>query len=243
VAALATGVVLDQLSKQAKQVIDQATASGDYLLGRAGIQAAIAIENARLASIDVLNVTFSKIDEERFKAISDIGNVIDKAQSGAMGAAEALLKAQEGVQQISVILDGQGQRSYITRYSPSVVYKKLNSQKILISVRGVNLDDSQAVLELNNLKLKPISSLKQELIFEFSDANVNYPSENTILLKGILTYKTVKAGWVNRLIGSKDSVQREIPIMVLPTVLAKLVYTPTVSYAVPDRELQDYDLE
>jgi hypothetical protein len=243
--AATTGVVLDQLSSRAQDLIDSATQSGDYLLVRAGIEARIAIENAKLASIDVLNVAFDKVSGERHQFIASIDRTLADAKSGVLSATEALQKVQEGGQQISQVLDVQGNRSYVTRYSPSVVYERSNTslQPTLLKIRGINLDDSSASLRFGGIALKPLNIGKQELIFELPSSTFKFKPNNTDIFKAKLIYSSIKPGFFNRLFGSKETIERDIAILVLPQTLAWFEFKPTLLSTTLDKKLVSLPLE
>lgn len=236
-----TGLVLDQLEQSAQNTIDSATRSGDYLLVRAGIEARIAIENAREASKDVLNVAFGKIDKTLHDAISGIDSTLSQTRAGVMSALQAVQKIQEGGQQIASVIDIQGNRTYITRYYPSTFYQRnLTAQPYIIVVRGVNLDEGDASLIIGDVSLKPISTTKQTISFEIPSNAVQFKPEISSKLSATLNFKTIQAGWIGRLFGAKENVQRNLVFLVLPTQLAKYQYSPTVQKINQERIRVDY---
>lgn len=226
-----TGAVLDELATRAQNMIDSATQNGNYLLGRAGIEARIAIENARLASLDVLSVTFKEIGKQRHDMIAGIDQVLQDAQAGVITASEAIKKIQEGGEQIGNVLDIQGHRSYVIRYLPSVVFQNEApiAQPRIMTVRGVNLDEAKAKLEIAGNVLEPIAVLKQELKFQIPASSVTFQQATSSLVKATLSYQSVKPGFFNRLFGRTEAIKREIPIFALPVQLATVNFEPFVT--------------
>ncbi|MBL8452573.1 MAG: hypothetical protein JNK97_07485 [Zoogloea sp.] len=238
-ASATTSLVIDKIRDTASDLINQGTEKGDYLLARAGIEARIAIENFALANNKFLDKAFGELDKASQDSFAKIDAAMQQAKSGAITAAEATRKITESGEQIGVILDLQGHRSYVTRYFPSVAYPGKKSS-YLITVRGVNLDEANATLKAQSTDLKPNITGKQELVFELPPTLFGYKETESQVSRLKLNYQSIKPGFFNRLLGLKENISRDIIFLVLPNTMGSFGYTTTLSSTKRTTDPRDY---
>lgn len=227
VGSVATGIAIDEAINKIQGIIDDATEHGNYLLVRAGIEARIAIENFRLANSELLDKAFSELDQASRDNFARIDRTLQDTINGTLSATEAALKISESAQQLSVIVDPQGFRSYLLRYNPSIVFDGKPSP-ILLSVRGVNLDEAETIMTTPTGKISPQIRGKQELLFQVPTSAFSFQPEHSTLANFKLQYQSVKPGWFNRLFGIKETVNRDIVFLSLPKQLATYTYSTVV---------------
>lgn len=238
----ASGAVIDEALKRVQLIIDDATQKGNYLLVRAAIEARIAIENFKMANSELLDKAFSALDETSRDNFARINSTLQEAASGTMAATQAALQITDNAQQLTATLDLQGFRSYLLRYSPSVAFEGKPSP-IAVAVRGVNMDEAEAVLETSKGPLQPKIRGKQDLLFEVPVSELSFQNNKSSLKSFQLQYQSVKPGLLNRALGKKEQVNRDIVLFLLPKQLATFSLTTVVGGTKRSLDGKNYTLD
>lgn len=236
-----TGTLIDELFGRIQGLIDDATNKGDYLLVRAGIEARIALENFKLVNAELLDKAFSSLDKASRDNFARINSTVQEARAGTIEAVTAAQRIADTGQQIAVIMDPNGHRSFLIRYVPTVVSPTAASP-IRVMVRGVNLDEANATIE-GKATYSPKTVTKQELLFELPIAEMNVSPDRVVLTTFQFKYTSVKPGWWNRTLGKKENISRPISFALMPQVLGRLNYTTSVGGSRRITERRDYALD
>ena len=235
--AVTTRVVADQISARLSEAINRAQDAGNFLLAKALMSAKEVIDSWKKANEELLDKAFDRLDTTQ-RGIFDNARVL--LEVGADKVDDALKKSQEIVETVDQAISNlpiTDKRSYVTRLMTRVVPPNA-AQGFRIRIRGRNLDTADVQLRLSkgNAKRDVIGPL--EVQFEIPISEI--PSDPSKL--GVRTFKiafhTVSSNWFKRLAGIKDTVERELPLIVLPKTLATFEVSST--YLVDVRQEQAF---
>lgn len=223
---VAQGVALNELFNRLQLLISNAVKDGNYLLARAGIEARTALEAFKDAAGKTLDQTEKTLDRASRDNFSRLSKTIEDLNQKAITSIEATRKISESAVQISSLIDLQGNRTFLLRHDP-VVTMPGRKDPLLLKVRGVSLGDAKPSLSIGLFSIEPKSIGQQEVLFEIPRELFRHNEDKLALLTVEVSYETVVAGTINRLVGKRQVVTKPISIVLLPWTAAyyKLSYS------------------
>lgn len=224
--SVAQGIALSELFNRIQLLIENAVRDGNYLLARAGIEARTALEAFKDAAGKTLDQTEKTLDRASRDNFSRLSKTIEDLNQKAITSIEATRKISESAVQISSLIDLQGNRTFLLRHEPLVTMPG-RKDPLLIKIRGVSLGDAKPSLSIGILDIKPKSIGQQEVLFEVPRELFRHNEDRLALLTVEVSYETVVAGTLNRLVGKRQIVTKPISIVLLPWTAAyyKLSYS------------------
>ncbi|WP_426291532.1 hypothetical protein [Sphingomonas sp. TWP1-3-1] len=225
--SLATGVVLDELQSQLDTAITSALQAGDLLIYQAGVEARDAIAAWKQANGNLLDKTFSSLDDTTKTIFSKTDTLIDKidAKTG-----DRLAQAQElgdtGVLISTSIIPTQ-QRTLITRYSPRVFAPQTGTPRV-VTIYGANIAEAKPLITLpDGVKISPVSLTSQAASFIIPASFLSNPINASTVVTAQLGY-TRNASAI-----FKKRVQKSLAFWTLPPVMGS--YTAVATVERPNR--------
>lgn len=199
VGAVGVGILLDRLFNQIDQTIDNAKNAGKQLEIEAGIQVRRAIENAKVAYADSLNLTMDRVDKAAQDALGKLQTLVNDAIAGQ---ADLLQTLASRAQQVANTLPCHNDRPQLTGVSPRFT---LDQDPVRFKFMGnfEHAGNSKCTpqLEFNGKKFSPNHSETQRLEFEVPRATL-FPGINlTTIQKIIHSQGVLEAFWPTTLAG------------------------------------------
>lgn len=223
VGGISTSMTISQIFSGLDDLINKARDAGDYLTMRAAMEAKGAIEAWKEANKDLLDVAFSKLEESQRNMFNNARQLTERANDDV---ANRLETTKQLVNQTNQIVESipLSKNTYVTSFTPRVKPAQASST-ITLHVNGVNLDKGDPVLSLgqSNADRMVIGPLEVQYTVPASVLKGEADKLSVVPLK--LTYSTPNDGFWNRLFGSRESVERQLPVVTLPTNMGHFVFT------------------
>ena len=225
---VALGVALDRLGDRLNNLVIQAQNAGNILIVQAGGQANLAIENAKKAYENELNVTLDKLNSTEKNVFNDLTSKVNSIESQTMS--DVLDIINRGQTAFNIIPFSE-KIPQISKYSPT--YCTQINDKIKIDIDGnfisLSRQDYDAILLLNNKSFNTIVKTTNRISFEipYAEFSKSSTSLSNSYIQVLIPYK-------NGFFSGKKTATFKIIITSLPVLPGKIVFTTTVS--VPDVE-------
>lgn len=237
VGGITTGVAISQISSALDDTIKSARDAGDYLTMRAAMEAKGAIEAWKEANKELLDKAFSSLNESQQRMFNNARQLTEQINDDV---ANRLETGQQLVNQANQIVESiplATKNTYVTRYSPRVRPAQVAST-VRVRVNGVNLDkgDPQVILEQGSVSRSIIGPLEVQFTVPASALPSQPDKLSVVPLK--LSYSTPKDGYLNRLFGRRETVERELPVVTLPTNIGR--YSLSVVTKEERKEVQSF---
>ncbi len=179
--AVSTGIVLEELKDELNEVVRESLDRADYTISKAALQALGVIDTWKETNTDLLNTAFGKIDETSQELFAKTSTLINQFNEDIVSNLETARQITENANQITESIPTAGNRSFILRYSPLVISPS-NKEKVLIRLRGVNLEKSEPKITLKDgseVVMKIVGP--QEVSFWLPKSELKYESnESTV---------------------------------------------------------------
>lgn len=224
--ALTAGVAANQVMSQLDEVINKARDTGDYLAMRAAMEAKGVIETWKEANTELLNNAFSKLNHSQQQIFNNARQLATQANVDAdhrLKHAEAIVNQTN---QLMVDLPYNNE-TYVTQFSPRVIPAQTAST-ITIKVKGVNLDDGQPVLKVGNASAERMIVGPMEVLYTFPLSHIQRAPDKLTVVPLTLAYSKPKEGFLNRLFGNREQVQRQLPVIALPANVGRYSFSMVV---------------
>lgn len=222
-AGVTAGVAANQLISQLDGVINGARDAGDYLVARAGMEAKGAIEAWKDANKALLDQGFDKLDQSQQKIFSNARQLADQANAHV----EDRLKHTEAItnqfNQVLVSVPGNSD-TYVTQFYPRVIPSQAASD-IILTVKGVNLDKGEPVMTIADMTAQRMVIGPMEVHYTVPLNQVKREPGKLAIVPLTLTYSRPMDGLWNRMMGKRESVERQIPVVALPVNIGSYRYT------------------
>lgn len=215
----ATSLVLKQLFADLTNMINKARDDGDYLLARAGVEAKNAMDAWQKANDNLLDKAFSELDKSSRENFARAHQLIAAANTPAANRLETVQQITENANQIIESIPLRPRQTYVLRFSPRIQPPQAE-ESFTIRIRGVNLDKGDPNLHLPKgdfAKRNQPGPLEAQFIIPTTAVQRDPSKILTHSFK--LTYSTPPESWFDSLFGKRQSVTREIPIVVLPITM------------------------
>lgn len=222
-----TTVLINSIRTLINDAIDKAQNTGNYLLFKNGTELKSVIDTWEKANSTLLDKTFRELNDSQRRFFSEANSSAQKLNQDVTAQMEAATKIAELLNQTLAdvrIFDGG---LALFRYAPRIVYPGMTGE-ISFTVRGVNFDDADPQLTLQNGNTaKRVSLSKQEAVFVIPSSAFSYQPEATSFAKLTLSYLNPSDGFFGRLAdffnGRKERRSTEIAVMQLPQQLGTYV--------------------
>lgn len=233
---ITTKLALNEIQKSLNETINQAMDRADYSVAQAAIQALSVLDAWKETNSDLLDKAFSEIDSNSrnlFSRMESISNEINNGFSNHLeNADELVVKAN----QITENLPTSGKRSFILDYSPKVIYPT-SDETILFTIKGVNLDKSEAKYKLQNgnyIELNILGPTRASIQLPVSEISFDHNKPNTALLE--IEHETRDGSYLF-IIPAYDDVKRKLLVSCLPIEAGKYELNGTRNYEKEDRRM------
>jgi vacuolar-type H+-ATPase subunit H len=218
-------------------IIDKARDTGDYLLLNAAIQAKNAIEGFETAAGTLVDKANSDFLASQKQVFDNAQQVLDQAQGDAQKDLKAAQQVTDQVNNLVVNLPFGSKETFVTRYSPHIKPAQ-ETDAVTLVVNGVNLDKGDPQLALNSVNANRNLIGPLEVQFIVPIASLNGDPDKLAVVPLTLSYSVAKNGFWNRLGHQQQSVQRQLPIVTLPTNIGHYIYSVTTT--VQQRQVQQF---
>lgn len=222
-AGVTAGVAANQAISGLNGVIDNARDTGDYLSMRAAMEAKGVIEAWKEANKDLLDVAFEKLSEQQRSLFNNARQVIGDANTKAE---ERLVQAEAIVNQGNQLMAQipYNKTTFVTQFYPRVLPPQAAST-FTVKVKGVNLDAAAPELSVAGVKAQRMIIGPMEVHYTLDLSKVPRDPNKLAVVPLTLTYNNLKDGFFNRLLGNREQVDRQIPVIALPTNIGYYSYT------------------
>ncbi|HGW1289535.1 TPA: hypothetical protein ACNMQ9_005109 [Klebsiella pneumoniae] len=219
IGSVSTGMVTSQISDSLNDLINNARDAGDYLTIRAAVEAKGAIELWKDSNKELLNVAFSKLDESQRNTINNFRQLTESIGHDTDKKLDNIQKMLDQAHQIVESLPTT-HNTYITGFSPRVKPAQSNSS-ITLRVHGVNLDKSNPVLSLGEHDAQRMLIGPTEIQYTIPINALKGDVDKITVIPLQITYTTLKDGFWNKAFNNRESMSRQLPIVLLPVNMAK----------------------
>ena len=222
-----TAALINSIRTLINDAIDKAQNTGNYLLFKSGTELKSVIDTWEKANANLLNKAFQELNDSQRRFFSEANSSAQKLNQDVAAQMEAATKIAELANQTVAdvrIFDGG---LALFRYAPRIVYPGITGE-IVFTVRGINFDDADPQLSLQNgIPTKRISLSKQEAVFVIPSSAFSYQPQATSFAKLTLSYLNPADGLFGRIAdsfrGRKERRSTEIAVMQLPEQLGTYV--------------------
>lgn len=237
VGGITTGVAISQISSALDDAIKSARDAGDYLTMRAAMEAKGAIEAWKEANKELLDKAFSSLNDSQQRMFNNARQLTDQLNDDI---AHRLETGQQLVNQANQLVESiplATKNTYVTRYTPRVRPAQVSST-VRVKVSGVNLDrgDPKITLEQGEVGRSIIGPTEVQFTVPASALPSQPDQLSVVPLK--LSYSTPKDGYLNRLFGRRETVERELPVVTLPANIGR--YSLSVVTKEERKEIQTF---
>ncbi|WP_339277481.1 hypothetical protein [Enterobacter asburiae] len=219
IGSASTGMVISQVSDSLNDLINKARDAGDYLTIRAAVEAKGAIELWKDSNKELLNIAFSKLDESQRNTINNFRQLTENISHDTDNKLENVQKILDQSNQIVESLPTT-HNTYITGFSPRVKPAQSNSS-IILRVRGVNLDKSNPVLSLGGHNANRMLIGPTEIQYTIPVNALKGDDDKISVIPLQITYTTLKVGFWNKAFNNRESMVRQLPIVLLPVNIGR----------------------
>lgn len=218
-AGMTTGIFLDQLLIKVSNLMTEAGNAGNYLLARSALEALNAIDAWQKSNSKLLKDGLDKIDSASRGNFVMAQQLVDTANIDATHRLETAAQIAENANQIIESIQLESYQTYVLSYQPRII-PPTASNSFLLRIRGVRLDkgDPQLLLSTGPAKRDLIGPQEVQFTVPISELSAEPDSLTRRSLK--ITYSTLKDSLFGRVLGQRDEITRELPIIALPTKLA-----------------------
>lgn len=220
--AVSTGATISQVFSGLDELIDRAREAGDYLTVRAAMEAKGAIEAWRDANKDLLDTAFAELNASQQQMFENARQLTDRANNHAENRLETIRQLTTQLNQAVESLPASG-ATYVTHFSPRVAPAQ-STTAVSLHVSGVNLDKGDPVLTVGRLPAKRMLVGPMEVRYEVPLTALNMDPNKLTITPLKLRFSTPKAGFWNKLWGTREFVERELPVITLPSSMGHFVY-------------------
>ncbi|MBF6990786.1 hypothetical protein [Cupriavidus sp. IK-TO18] len=222
VGGLTTSATISQIFSGLDDLIVSAQDAGDYLSMRAAIEAKGVIETWKEANKELLDKAFSDLSETQRQTFNNARQLTERANQDIANRLEA---TQLLVNQANQLVESIpfSTSTYVTRYSPRVKPAQIKNA-VTLRVNGVNLDKGDPVLTLNQGPAARMVVGPMEVLYTVPVTALQGEADKLAIVPLKLTYSAPKEGFWNQLSGTRETVERELPIVTLPSNLGHFSY-------------------
>lgn len=222
-AEVTAGVAANQVISSLDGVINDAREAGDYLAVRAAMEAKGVIEAWKDANSELLDTAFDQLDQKQRNVFNNARQLAEQANNDI----DARLKNAESianqVNQLMVEIPGQ-KTSYVTQFYPRVIPSQATSS-ITLKVKGVNLDSADPVMSVNATPAARMIIGPMEVHYTVPIQQLQREPDKLNIVPLTLSYTKPKEGFWNRLMGKREPVQRQLPLVMLPTNVGRYQFS------------------
>lgn len=199
---------------------------GDYLLGRAAIEAKNAIDAFEAANSRLLGEAFAKLDVAAKANFARIEATVSDINNSGKARLEQIKEIEDTATQLMSMIVLDGDRPYLLRQRPRVIYKQ--REPIRLVLNGANLDTADAEISTpaSTEAIKPsANSTKTQLIFEIPVNKFTFHPSESKLNNLKISYINPSAKFVGRIADFFRGPQRttkDLVILSLPDTVANL---------------------
>lgn len=237
VGGVTTAATISQIFSGLDALIDKSRDAGDYLTMRAAMEAKGAIEAWKLANKELLDQAFTTLNQTQQAMFNNARQLTDNINADF---ANRLETGQQLVNQANQIVESiplATKNTYVTRYTPRVKPAQ-SSSTVRLRVSGVNLDKGDPQIGLDQVEASRSMIGPMEVQFTIPASALPGLADQLSIVPLKLTYSTPKDGYLNRLFGRRETVERELPIVTLPTNIGS--YNLSVVTKEERKEVQSY---
>lgn len=216
VGGVTTAATISQIFSGLDAMIDKSRDAGDYLTMRAATEAKGAIEAWKLANKELLDKAFTELNQTQQAMFNNARQLTDNINADFENRLETGQQLVNQANQIVESIPLATKNTYVTRYTPRVKPAQSTST-VRLRLSGVNLDkgDPRIGLDQGEASRSVIGPMEVQFTIPASALPGMADQLSVVPLK--LTYSTPKDGYLNRLFGRRETVERELPIVTLPT--------------------------
>lgn len=236
VETLTVGAILKQLRSEISSVLNQAQDTGNFLIARAAVESKDALDLWESHNKSLINLTFDRLDESSRQLFERVDKTLDGTIRGAKGTIESAKDLADIANQIvEQIPTNRG--TYVTRFIPRIVPPNAKDSFVL-RIRGVNLDSGDPkILNMGSIPRSLIGPVEANFVIPLTKLK---SSPDRITLNGIvIQHSAPDDGFFNRVIGRRHVVERQMPVITLPSVMG--YYTVKVKRTYEARIEKSFD--
>jgi len=225
-AGITAGVAANQVMSQLDGLIGSAQDAGDYLAVRAAMEAKGVIETWKEANKDLLDKAFSELDNQQQQVFNNARQLAAQANADVdnrLKHTEAIVtQANQLISTLPLNKD-----TYVLQFTPRVIPSQAAST-FTVRVKGVNLDAAEPVMTVADTKADRMIIGPTEVHYTLPLSQFPRDANKLAVVPLTLTYNRLKDGFWNRLVGSREVVERQIPVVALPTNIGSYNYVAVV---------------
>ena len=238
---IATGVIIDRIKKGLNEVVDESLDRADYSVAQAAIQALGVIDAWKDANKELLNTAFDRLDATTKNMFSETASLVNQVDKKVKDNLEIARQITENANQISESIPFADKRSFILRYAPTVINPSIQD-KVLIKIRGVNLDKSEPKVYLKDGSLVDMKIVgPQEINFWLPLTELNIDKNKSQTHEIIITHKTRDGNKL--LIKPKyKEVKRTLLLGTLPKIVGTYKLTAVRSFEKEERRIETVNM-
>lgn len=218
-AATTIGAGLVSASGVVDDVLETAANEGNYVVFNAASQLRLLIESFRLATRDVLDYGFDRLDASQQATFDNIQRTVITIQGALEQPIEDARQTVEEVHQ--VVNDGLPwlRESAVLRSSPSVIAPSTLAE-IPFTVRGLSLDNANPRLLFGGVEARRIGLERQQAVFTVPATVFQRAAELPRYVSGSLELSVRKCKWI--VFCDTEEIRSEVAVLVLPQRLASV---------------------
>ncbi|WP_151741357.1 hypothetical protein [Acinetobacter seifertii] len=222
IGSVTTSMAISQIFSQLDSVINKARDTGDYVTMRAAMEAKDAIQAWKDANMQLMDKAFSELNQQQQLMFNNARQFQSKTNEDVNEQLRLIQDITNQANQLVIDIPGND-RTFITTFSPRVK-PPMTMSSITFHVKGVNLDKGNPTLEIKNGNVSRMLIGPMEVQYTVDDKSL--PNEETKLSTVPLTikYTTPLDGFWNHVFGKRQTVTRQLPLIMLPSKIGQFSY-------------------
>ncbi len=233
-----TKLVMDEISKSLTSTVNQAMDRADYTVAKSATEALSLLDAWKETNSHLMDKAFSGIDIESRNVISRIESLSKDLNTDFENHISNINEIVTKANQITENLPTSSRRSFILDYSPKVIFPTKN-KTIRFSIKGVNLDKSNARYKLKNgnyvdLDITGPTTASLELPITELSFNENQPKT----LKIEIEHETRDGSIIFFFPKFKD-VKRSLIVSLLPSTFGEFELSGTRTFESDEKDIYE----